>query len=198
MFRFMEDLVVITALNLSGSLERIWLSLREKKWNVIHQPRVGPYWEKLCPPSWVLPPSPTVFRRRKGSQTMHSVSVTPIYQPCEQGVSSFCFLCFLGFFFWRGGGEVVRRGKGGIDVIWLALFFPKVTFYIISYVRAFLLIQCFFNWVFFYLCKMFRKPSTCVTRWAFRLNLSPRDIVFLIFLLLLFLLKIVLRGSGIG
>ena len=50
-FWFMEDLVVITALNLSGSLERIWLSLKEKKLNVIHQPRVGPYWEKLCPPS---------------------------------------------------------------------------------------------------------------------------------------------------
>ena len=28
MFRFIEDLAVITALNLSGSLERIWLSLR--------------------------------------------------------------------------------------------------------------------------------------------------------------------------
>ena len=61
------------------------------------------------------PPSPKVFRRRKGSQTMHSVSVTPIYQPCEQGVSLLYFLCFLGFsflflfFFGVGGGE----GGGG-------------------------------------------------------------------------------------
>ena len=53
---------------------------------------------------------------------MHSVSVNPIYQPCEQDVSSFCFLSFLGFFFGGGGIEVgrgeggervVRRGKGG-------------------------------------------------------------------------------------
>ena len=152
------------------------------------------------------PPSPKVFRRnrRKGSQTMHSVSVTPIYQPCEQGVSLLYFLCFLGFFvfvfvfFGGGGGGVGWRGKGRSISFDLRYFFPKVIFYIIPYVRAFLLIQCFFNWVFFYLCKMFRKPSTCVTRWAFRLNLLPRDIVFLIFSLLFFILKIVLRGSVIG
>ena len=151
------------------------------------------------------PPSPKVLRRRKGSQTMHSVSVTPIYQPCEQGVSLLYFLCFLGFFvfvfvfvFFLGG--VGWGGKGRSISLYLRYFFPKVIFYIIPYVRAFLLIQCFFNWVFFFLPKMFRKQwkkSTCVTRWAFRLNLWPRDIVFLIFSLLLFILKIVLRGSGI-
>ena len=112
------------------------------------------------------------------------------------------FILFLGFFcfcFLVGrGGESGAKGKRGVDVIWLALFFPKVIFYIISYVRAFLLIQCFFNRVFFYLCKMFPKPSTCVTLWAFRLNLLPKDIVFLIFSLLLFLLKIVIWGSVIG
>ena len=147
---------------------------------------------------------------------MHTVSVTPIYQLCEQSVSSFCFLsffllflvfflflfCFVFFvFFFLGGEGVEWRGKGGSISFNLRYFFPKVLFYIIPYVRAFLLIQCFFNWVFFFLPKMFRKPwkkSTCVTRWAFRLNLLPRDIVFLIFSLLLFLLKIVLRGSGIG
>ena len=153
------------------------------------------------------PPSPKVFRRRKGSQTMHSVSVTPIYQPCEQGVSLLYFLCFLGFFvfvfvfFWGGVGGVGWRGKGRSISFDLRYFFPKVIFYIIPYVWAFLLIQCFFNWVFFFLAKMFRKPwkkSTCVTRRAFRLNLLPRDIVFLLFSLLLFLLKIVLRGSVIG
>ena len=56
---------------------------------------------------------------------MHSVSVTPIYQPCEQGVSSFCFLSLLGFFgvFFGGGGgggggkESGAKGKRGIDVI---------------------------------------------------------------------------------
>ena len=137
------------------------------------------------------PPSPTVFWRRKGSQTIHSVSVTPIYQPCEEGVSSFCFLSLLGFFgvflvvVVGGGEESGAKGKRGIDVIWLPLFFPKVMYYIIPYVRAFLLIQCFFNWVFFFLRKMFRKPwkkiSTCVTQCAFRLNLSPRNIVFLLF-----------------
>ena len=143
------------------------------------------------------PPSPKVFRRRKGSQTMHSVSVTPIYQPCEQGVSFFYFLCFLGFlvfvfFFFGGGwgrgwGEGEKRGSMSFN---LRYFFPKVIFYIIPYVRAFLLIQCFFNWVFFFLPKMFRKPwkkSTCVTRRAFRLNLLPRDNVFLLFSLLLFI-----------
>ena len=67
------------------------------------------------------PPSPRVFRRRKGSQTMHSIYVTFIYQPCEQGVSFFYFLCFLGFlvlvfvFFgggWgRGWGEGVKGGR---------------------------------------------------------------------------------------
>ena len=153
------------------------------------------------------PPSPRVFRRRKGSQTMHSVSVTPIYQPCEQGVSLFYFLCFLGFlvfvfvFFWggweRGWGEEEKGGRCHLTCV----IFPKVIFYIIPYVRAILLIQYFFNWVFFFLPMMFRKPwkkSTCVTRWAFRLNLLPRDNVFLLFSLLLFLLKIVLRGSVIG
>ena len=77
-------------------------------------------------------PSPKVFRRnrRKGSQTMHPVSVTPIYQPCEQGVSLLYFLCFLGFFvfvfvfvFVLGGGGGVRR-KREVDLIILALFFP--------------------------------------------------------------------------
>ena len=68
------------------------------------------------------PPSPKVFRRnrRKGSQTMHSVSVTPIYQPCEQGVSLLYFLCFLGFsvfvfvfvFFFGGGVGKVGEGVG--------------------------------------------------------------------------------------
>ena len=110
----------------------------------------------------------------------------------------FCFCFFLG-----GVGEGVGwRGKERSISFDLRYFFPKVIFYIIPYVRAFLLIQCFFNWVFFFLPKMFRKPwkkSTCVTRWAFRLNLLPRDFVFLLFsLLLLFLLKTVLRGSGIG
>ena len=83
------------------------------------------------------PPSPKVFRRnrRKGSQTMHSVSVTPIYQPCEQGVNLFCFLCFSGFFvlfrflfffFWGGGGEgVERRGKGGSISFDFRFFFPQ-------------------------------------------------------------------------
>ena len=147
---------------------------------------------------------------------MHSVSVTPIYQLCEQSVSSFCFLsfffiifcfCFCFYFvfcvciFFGGGEGVEWKGKGGSISFNLRYFFPKVLFYIIPYVRPFLLIQYFFNWVFFVLPKMFRKPwkkSTCVTRWAFRLNLWPRDIVFLIFSLLSFLLKIVLRGSGIG
>ena len=145
---------------------------------------------------------------------MHSVSVTPIYQLCEQSVSSFCFLSFfllflvfvfvffLVFFVFFWGGEGVEwRGKGGSISFNLRYFFPKVLFYIIPYVRAFLLIQYFFNWVFFFLPKMFRKPwkkSTCVTRWAFRLNLWPKDIGFLLFSLLLFLLKIVLRGSVIG
>ena len=146
---------------------------------------------------------------------MHSVSVTPIYQLCEQSVSSFCFLSFFLYyflflflflflfffvFFLRGEG-VEWRGKGGSISVNLRYFFPKVLFYIIPYVRAFLLIQYIFNWVFFFLPKMFRKPwkkSTCVTRWAFRLNLLPRDNVFLLFSLLLFLLKIVLRGSVIG
>ena len=49
--RFMEDLAVITALNHSGSLERISLCLRKKGKNVIHPPRS--YWEKQCPRSWV-------------------------------------------------------------------------------------------------------------------------------------------------
>ena len=147
---------------------------------------------------------------------MHTISVTPIYQLCEQSVSSFCFLSFFFllflvflfvfifvFFvcFFLGGEGVEWRGKGGSISFNLRYFFPKVLFYIIPYVRAILLIQYIFNWVFFFLPKMFRKPwkkSTCVTRWAFRLNLLPRDIVFLIFSLLLFLLKIVLRGSGIG
>ena len=80
------------------------------------------------------PPSPKVLRRRKGSQTMHSVSVTPIYQPCEQGVSLLYFLCFLGFFVFvfvfvfffgggGGGGGGVKR-KREVDLIRLALFFP--------------------------------------------------------------------------
>ena len=116
--------------------------------------------------------------------------------------SWFFFFLIFGFcFFLGGGGGKERRGNGGSMSFDLRYFFPKVIYYIIPYVRAFLLIQCFFNWVFFFLRKMFRKPlkkSTCVTRWAFRLNLLPRDIVFLIFSLLLFLLKIVLRGSGIG
>ena len=146
---------------------------------------------------------------------MHSVSVTPIYQLCEQSVSSFCFLsfffiifcfCFCFYFcffvcFFLGGEGVEWRGKGGSISVNLCYFFPKVLFYIIPYVRAFLLIRYIFNWVFFFLPKMFRKPwkkSTCVTRWAFRLNLWPKDIVFLLFSLLLFLLKIVLRGSVIG
>ena len=145
---------------------------------------------------------------------MHTVSVTPIYQLCEQSVSSFCFLSFFLLFlvfvfvfvcfflcFFLGGEGVEWRGKGGSISFNLRYFFPKVLFYIIPYVRAFLLIQYFFNWVFFVLPKMFRKPrkkSTCVTRWAFRLNLLPKDIVFLLFSLLSFLLKIVLRGSGIG
>ena len=70
------------------------------------------------------PPSPRVFRRRKGSQTMHSISVTSIYQPCEQGVSLFYFLCFLGFlvfvfvfFLGGGGGGSGVNGKRGVDVI---------------------------------------------------------------------------------
>ena len=62
------------------------------------------------------------------------------------------FILFLGFccfcFCFLVGGEW-SEGEKGVDVIWLAFFFPKVIFYIISYVRAFLLIQCFFNWVFF-------------------------------------------------
>ena len=146
---------------------------------------------------------------------MHTVSVTPIYQLCEQSVSSFCFLsfffiifgfcfcfyfCFFVFVFFWGGEGVEWRGKGGSISFNLRYFFQKVLFYIIPYVRAFLLIRYIFNWVFFFLPKMFRKPwkkSTCVTRWAFRLNLLPRD-VFLLFSLLFFLLKIVLRGSGIG
>ena len=146
---------------------------------------------------------------------MHTISVTPIYQLCEQSVSSFCFLSFFLLFlvfvfvfvcfflcFFLGGGEGVEwRGKGGSISFNLRYFFPKVLFYIIPYVRAFLLIRYIFNWVFFFLPKMFRKPwkkSTCVTRWAFRLNLLPKDIVFLLFSLLSFLLKIVLRGSVIG
>ena len=63
---------------------------------------------------------------------MHSVSVTPIYQPCEQGVNLFCFLCFsgffvlFGFFFWGGGrGGSGAKGKGGVDLIRLPLFFPQ-------------------------------------------------------------------------
>ena len=108
------------------------------------------------------------------------------------GFSCFCF-CFL-----VGGGGEWSEGEKGVDVMWLVFFFPKVIFCIISYARAFLLIQCFFNWVFFYLCKMFPKPSTCVTLWAFRSNLLPKDIVVLIFSLLLFLLKIVIWGSVIG
>ena len=47
----MEDLAVITALNLSGSFGKNLVQFKGKKINVIHQPRVGPYWEKLCPPS---------------------------------------------------------------------------------------------------------------------------------------------------
>ena len=147
---------------------------------------------------------------------MHTVSVTPIYQLCEQSVSSFCFLsfffiifgfcfcfyfCFFVFVFFWGGEGVEWRGKGGSISFNLRYFFQKVLFYIIPYVRAFLLIRYIFNWVFFFLPKMFRKPwkkSTCVTRWAFRFYLLPRDIVFLLFSLLSFLLKIVLRGSVIG
>ena len=49
------------------------------------------------------------------------------------------------FFFGGGGGGGGVKGKRGVDVILLALFFPKVIFYIIPYVRAFLLIQYFFN-----------------------------------------------------
>ena len=57
---------------------------------------------------------------------MHSVSVTPIYQPCEQGVNLFCFLCFSGFFvFFGGGGGSGAKGKGGVDLIRLPLFFPQ-------------------------------------------------------------------------
>ena len=62
---------------------------------------------------------------------MHSVSVTPIYQPCEQGVSLLYFLYFLGFFVFvfvfflegggGGGGGVKRKRK--VDLIRLALFF---------------------------------------------------------------------------
>ena len=96
------------------------------------------------------PPSPRVFRKRKGSQTMHSISVTPIYQPCEQGVSLLYFLCFLGFsvfvfvfVFFGGVGKVGEgvgwRGKGRSISFDLRYFFPKVIFYIIPYVRAILL-----------------------------------------------------------
>ena len=130
---------------------------------------------------------PTLWTRRK-------FTLFPLFF----GVFRFCFCFFWGGVVGEGAGW---RGKGRSISFDLRYFFPKVIFYIIPYVRAFLLIQYFFNWVFFFLPKMFRKPwkkSTCVTRWAFRLNLLPRDIVFLIFSLLLFLLKIVLRGSVIG
>ena len=61
---------------------------------------------------------------------MHSVSVTPIYQLCEQSVSSFCFLsffliifsfcfyfCFFCVFFLGGGGGSGVKGKRGVDLI---------------------------------------------------------------------------------
>ena len=55
---------------------------------------------------------------------MHSISVTSIYQPCEQGVSFFYFLCFFGVFGFRfcfflggGGGGGGVKGKRGVDVI---------------------------------------------------------------------------------
>ena len=46
----MKDLALITALTHLGSLENISLSLRKNK-AVIHQPKVGLFWEKLCTPS---------------------------------------------------------------------------------------------------------------------------------------------------
>ena len=59
---------------------------------------------------------------------MHSVSVTPIYQPCEQGVSSFCFLSFLGFFGFFlvvvGGGESDAKGKRGESMSFDLRYFP--------------------------------------------------------------------------
>ena len=61
---------------------------------------------------------------------MHSVSVTPIYQLCEQSVSSFCFLSFFLLFlvfvfifvfflcvFFLGGGGSGVKGKRGVDLI---------------------------------------------------------------------------------
>ena len=67
---------------------------------------------------------------------MHSVSVTPIYQLCEQSVNSFCFLSFLFLFFvfvfvfvLGGGGEgEERRGNGGSMSFDVRYFFPKVSF----------------------------------------------------------------------
>ena len=74
--------------------------------------RIG---KKLCPPSCVLPLLPQSFEEGKAPKQC-TVSVTPIYQPCEQGVSSFCFLSLLGFlgffFFFWGGGEWCEGEKG--------------------------------------------------------------------------------------
>ena len=80
---------------------------------------------------------PTLWTRRK-------FTLFPLFF----GVFRFCFcFFFLGGGGGGGGGGVKRKRK--VDLIRLALFFPKVIFYIIPYVRAFLLIHCFFNWVFY-------------------------------------------------
>ena len=123
------------------------------------------------------PPSPRVFRRKmapKRCTLSPSLLSTNLVNKALIVLFSllfrfFCFcFCFLFFVFFLGGGRE----------------WSEVIFYIIPYVRAFLLIQYFFNWVFFFLPKMLRKPwkkSTCVTWWAFRLHLFPIDIVFLLF-----------------
>ena len=88
--------------------------------------RIG---KKLCPPSCVLPFLPQSFEEGKAPKQC-TVSVTPIYQPCEQGVSSFCFLSFLGFFLvvvvvvLGGGEESGAKGKGGNRCHLTSVIFP--------------------------------------------------------------------------
>ena len=54
----------------------------------------------------------------------------------------FLFFCFGGVGGGGGSGAKEKRGSMSFDLLY---FFPKVIFYVIPYVGAFLLIQCFFK-----------------------------------------------------
>ena len=83
-------------------------STKPQEFNVFHDWYFKLTWSLFI----ILPLLPGSFEE-KWLQTMHSVSVTPIYQPCEQGVNCFVFFafsvfcfCFLVFFGGEGGSGV--------------------------------------------------------------------------------------------